>query len=147
MQKKVILIISLVILVVAGAIYYYTKVSSKPIVIYTPNYRGVEDSSDYKKYKETCQNLSQEQCENNDNCIGQYGSSYCSPGGMCTMDMVFKACGPSGLNSNEIQQIKTECDKINGKFRKDWYAGTICFCEGNQGNLCLENLIQELKLN
>ncbi|BCX15625.1 MAG: hypothetical protein KatS3mg097_517 [Candidatus Parcubacteria bacterium] len=106
----------------------------------------------YLEQLKICKDLSEEACFANDNCIGIYGPSYCSPSPleMCTTDLVFKYCWASGLNAYEIQQIKNECSKIGGKFRKDKISGYECLCEksgyiGDYG--CLEDLIYKLESN
>ncbi len=64
--------------------------------------------------------------------------------------MVFQFCVPSGLTSNEIDQIRAECEKIDGIFRKDKISGYECLCEKPDYigyARCLEDLINELKTN
>ncbi len=104
---------------------------------------------DFPTQIQVCEGLSAEECFTNDNCLGNYGPSFCS-GDMCTQDMVFKSCGPSGLNSEEIQQIRSECDKINGEFRKDKFWGYECLCTNSDHTekyICLRDLIFNLSSN
>ena len=150
MQKKLTLIISAIILAVAGAIYYYAKVSSEPMVIYTPNFPAVEKSSDYKKREEICKNLSRDECVSNINCEGIFIAS-CP---ICDDLSVFNACVPSNLDSNEIQRIKVECSKIEGELRKDPGMGVRCLCNEskyrdneNEGTGCLKDLIYQLQID
>lgn len=109
-----------------------------------------ELNSDFANQEKICHGLSQEECFANDDCIGGYGSSYCVPNGPCTMDMVYKSCYPSGLNAGEIQQIKTECEQINGEFAKDRFSGYECLCTKPDyigKDRCLLDLINKLKSN
>lgn len=105
-------------------------------------------SEEFLIQTEKCKNLSEDECFEDDDCSGEYGPSSCTPDGLCTQDMVFKSCGPSGLTSEEINQIKTECEKINGTINKDSMTGDYeCFCKPSPTGRCLENLILELRKN
>lgn len=142
---KNLIIVLIIIVVIAGAIgiFSYTKKLSPS----SPEPRLYKD---YLMQLKICEGLSEQDCFANDNCVGIYGASYCSPEGMCTMDEVFKSCSPSGLNSEKIQQIKTECDKINGELRKNRVGGYECLCEKPDyigKDRCLQDLINQLKFN
>ena len=39
-----------------------------------------------------CAGLNEMDCDSSDLCTPEFGSSYCSSGGICTMDYVFKGC-------------------------------------------------------
>ncbi|MFA6304539.1 MAG: hypothetical protein WCV73_01755 [Patescibacteria group bacterium] len=170
MQKRTTLIIATLVIAGIIGVYYYTKDTYSLSLINQPTpininsdseidpptskKIGVSDPSDSPKteskntdqkwQEEICKNLSQNECENNDNCSGAYGSSYCAPnGGPCTMDMAFKSCFPSGLNANEIQQLKMECDKIGGEYNKIG-SSIYCSCNNQNDNVCLKELMSEL---
>lgn len=146
MEKKLIIfLIAFVVVVSAISIFSYTKklpLSSLP--------EPGPSNKEYLVQFKICEGLSEEDCFANDNCIGIYGPSHCSPEGVCTTNMVFKSCSASGLNSDEIQKIKTECDKINGEFRKDRFGGYECLCKKPDyigKDRCLQDLINQLKSN
>lgn len=96
--------------------------------------------------KDICAGLSAEDCFANDNCEGQYGGD-CNLLGMCTESMHFQSCIPSGLTSDEIQEIKSECEKIGGKYIKDRFQGSICRCNDpdESEKTCLTGLIAQMK--
>src|SRR3989344_8281096 len=106
MEKNLIIVlIAMVVIVGAFGIFSYTKklpYSSLP--------EPGPSNKDYPAQLKICEGLSEEDCFANDNCLGVYGPSSCS-GNVCTTDLVFKSCIPSGLNSDEIQQIRSECNK------------------------------------
>lgn len=109
-----------------------------------------EPNSDFTEQNKTCSGLSEKECFANSSCIGSYGPSYCVPNGPCTEDMVYKSCRPSGLNADEIQQIKTECEQINGEFEKDRFGGYECLCTKPEyigKDRCLQDIINKLKSN
>lgn len=147
MEKK--LIISLAVLVVVmGVITIFTHIGVPSSLL--PDLDATnKDYKDYSEQVEICEDLSEEECFKNNNCVGNYGSSH-SGEGFSTTDMVFKSCKPSGLNSEEIQQIKIECAKIGGEFRQDKIGGFECLCKKPDyigKDRCLEDLIHQLKTN
>lgn len=149
MNKRILLILSAIIIVLAGAIYYFTKMSSEPLVVYTPDL-PIPKYSDYQQQEEICKNLSKNECAANDNCTGIFTSS-CPD---CDDLSVFTGCVPSNLNPSEIEHIKIECAKIGGEFDNDWYAGATCLCDDpqymNTDNVvdgCLKDLIDQLEKN
>jgi len=136
------------LILIAGIIGIYSY--SQETWVFPPDIDIPPPNKDFPTQVKVCEGLLEEECFANDNCIGNYGPSYCSPEGACTQDMVFQGCGPSDLNPEEIQQIKIECDKINGEFIKNRFSGYGCLCTrpdyiGKYG--CLQDLINQLKTN
>jgi hypothetical protein len=77
--------------------------------------------------------------------LGSYGSS-----SQYSEDLVFKNCGSSSFNSEEIEQIQSECDAIEGEFGKNKISGYECLCEKPNflgKDRCLEDRLVELQYN
>jgi hypothetical protein len=79
---------------------------------------------------ELCSPLGEEDCFNNDNCYGIYGSSFCS-GNNCTTDGQFTVC--QRIPEEIIEQTKRDkalCQDTGGEWRNNRLnmRGT-CYCE------------------
>ncbi len=178
MQKRTIFIITtLVLIVIIGVYYFYTKVSYTPSLVGQPTPINTNSDSktdqpplkeipipgtttpvsepplfkiskntDQKWQEKICKNLSEDECTNNDNCLGKYDSGPCTTSIPAYCVENFNSCVSSGFNPEEIQQIKTECDKVNGEF-KTGKIGPYCICNLNGQNRCLEDLISQLRNN
>ncbi len=79
---------------------------------------------------EFCESLSEEECFKSEECIGEYGPSYCE-GRRCTTDLVFKACIPSPVSPIEKTQLKINCEKTNGVWIEDKF-GYGCNCQAGK---------------
>ena len=87
-----------------------------------------EEAKRLLELNEMCNNLSEEECYENELCIGIFGPSSCGDG-YCTADIRYKGCKVSGLTEEEYQELVIECEANNGELKKRYPEGYyVCEC-------------------
>ena len=96
-----------------------------------------------------CDKLSAKECSENENCL-MYDDGYIPvrtrAGSRATSAAQrSRACKGSVLEPIDIQQIKEECQRVNGLFFKGESYQCLCtFPNSNQQYRCLEDFIKQL---